>query len=189
VEEPIVRVRPNYHEGGIKLRKTRIDWIEQLASVVAWGHYCRILVHPGTSMVTFVGKETDARTAAQVYEKLFNAAESIADKEYVKFFYDQKKLGDQTKARGFRTSFLIGFCRRIGQRYAEYVEALKNYYAHDQKALVVIKDSRQKVDEWMKDVKSRKEEPKMTPITNRAGYLKGVDRANAVSLTGAKEIG
>jgi hypothetical protein len=121
-----------------------------------------------------------------VYLKLANVAESLADKEYVKYFYEMKNQGDATRARGFRTSFLVGFCARIGQRYVDWMEAIKAYYAHDKKALVVLKTSHEKVDEWLeqKNVKKSKVQHKGSSVTNRAGWVRGREKAEEVDLSG-----
>ncbi len=172
--DPIVRVRPNYLKHKIKVRQRPIEWLERLGGVVAWGHYCRLLIVPSSSMIVFVGRKTDAEVAAEVYCKFVNVAEALADKEYVDYFFKCKREGDERRARGFRQSFLRGFCSRLDEKYYEHMDALRQYYAHDKKALVVLKDARTKVDEYVeKNVRKSTKETKPQPITNRAGWLRG----------------
>lgn len=185
--DPIVRVRPDYFKHKIKIRMRHIPWLEELGTVVAWGHYCKLLVIPRTSAVVFVGRKLDAETASEVYCKLVNAAEAIADKEYVKYFYECKDIGRVARARGFRASFLAGFITRLAKKYAEYMEELRIYYASNQKALVVLKDAREAVEDFCKGIPEA-EAKKPQKIENREGWLRGHDKAAEMNISGNEEL-
>lgn len=188
--DPIIRLVPPYAKYGIKVKQRQTQWMIDLGIPVADGHYCRLLVLPHSSAVVFVGRTSQVEVAAEVYLKLLTVAESLADKEYVKFFYEMKREGDVKRARGFRQSFLLGFCYRVGVRYAEYMEALRAYYAHDKKALMVMNHSRAEVIKWIEDQKvpKSKKERRWNEPENREGWVRGREKAEGVDLSGRKKL-
>lgn len=187
---PIVRVQPDWDKHKIKYRRREVEWMKELAAVVAWGHYCRISFVPKSSLVFFIGHEADAETAAEVFGKLANVAESMADKEYVRYFYECKRAGNVRLARGFRESFLRGFVHRLRDRYWSHMKAIEEYYAHDKKALTILGTARRKVDEFVeKNVQKDTREKKVARIANREGFFRGQDKAQELPLTASKEIG
>lgn len=187
--DPVERVFPDYDKHKYKVRQRWVDWLDKLADSVSWAHYCSYFTYGNTSRVSFVGRRSNAETAAEVYLQLAILAEEIADREYVDFFYKCKAEGQVGKARGFRHSFLLGFCRRVSERYYEYQEALKKYYAHDQKALVSLGDARKKVRDWIKaqDVKEASDR-KNKGVENWSGYHEGVKKANDVEMTKSRMV-
>lgn len=187
--DPIVRVNPPTAKYNIPYKHREVVWMHDLANIVAFAHYCRNLLVPGTNLVVFAGRQNDAEVAAEVWCKLVVAAESMADREYVDYFYECKRRGDVRKARGFRGSFLLGFVSRIRTRYIDHMNAIREYYSHDQKALTTLKAARSKVDDWVdKNVNKERGKQVDRTVQNRAGYLKGQDKAAELKLTTAKEI-
>ncbi len=136
----------------------------------------------------FAGRRSQATVASEVYLKLVLLAEALADKEYVKYFYEMKRLGDERRARGFRTSFLLGFCSRVDARYVEYVEAVRKYYLYDSKALMVL--NQDKVDEWLKSQKIglSKTKHKPTIVENLTGWRTGKVKADDVDFSPHKKL-
>jgi hypothetical protein len=188
--DPFDRIRPDYAKHGVRIRARHVEWLEELASTVAHAHYCKLLVKRNSSLVTFAGRRSQASVAADVYLKMASLAESLADKRYVDYFYEVKRAGDVAKARGFRTSFLLGFCARVGGRYFEFIEATKAYYAHDKRALATLSSARDKVRDWLeKDgVGTSAARYKKVAASNFDGWRRGVDEANEVDLSGRQKI-
>ena len=188
-DEQIVQSSPDWDKWGVKVRRREVPWMLDLGKVVAYGHWCRMASAPGTSYIMFIGKKVDADVAADVFGKLCSVAEDIADKEYVKYFYECRDAGNVAKARGFRQSFLVGFARRIGSRYFERLEQIREYYAHNQRALTVLNDARSKVDDWVEsNVRKRETPTPKSKITNLTGYGRGRTKADEVQLSSSKEI-
>ena len=173
--EPVGDHIVNWEEHNIRERRTRILWIERLSAIIAQAHQCRILVMPGTSRIIIVGRESDRKVAEYVMVTLVRSAESIADKEYVKFFYKCKDEGDVTRARGFRESFLMGFVSRIQKRYMDARAAMGN----DSTAL--IRFDTKEVENY---IAGKKPAAQLTRTnSNHAGYIRGQQVANSISLT------
>ncbi len=188
--DPIVRISPDYRASGIKVRQKQIPWLIDLARLVAYGHYCELLTVPSSTHVVFVGRKNSAQTAADVYVGLVKVAEDLADKEYVNYFYKCKAEGKVENARGYRTSFLVGFCGRIGHRYFEYAQALEEYYASDKKALTVIRNSRREVRDWVvaQGIPTAKKSVQLPGATNAAGWKHGRSKADQIDLSGKKKL-
>lgn len=191
----ICRVRPRYSYGkkdpGIRFRSRRIEWLVHLAIMVADAHFCRVVVIKGTSTVDMAGRRHDAETAAEVYEQLVEAAERIADKEYARYFYKMRDEGLERKARGYRGSFLLGFCSRIGQKYREHMAALKEYYAHDQKALEILKGYGKDIEEFFDQdptIGMKDEDRRSLKVANLAGWSHGRDQADRMELSKSRRI-
>ena len=60
-DEPVDKFQVDWQD--IRVRSTRIAWIERLAGIVARAYFCRILVHPRSSNITIVGRKSDAAIA------------------------------------------------------------------------------------------------------------------------------
>ncbi len=187
--DPIKSIRPNTEKHKIKFKRRENPWMKDLASIVAWAHYYRMSFVPGTNLVYMIGREADAETAGEVWCKLVRVAESIADKEYVDYFHECRRAGNVARARGFRASFLRGFVQRLRLRYSEHMEKIRDYYAHDKKALITLKSARSKVDEWVeKNVKKSDREEKDARIQNWAGFKLGQEKAQNLPLSSHKAV-
>lgn len=186
-KEEIKLVRAPLEKFKIPLRRRQSPWQQRLAAAIAAGHYCRVAISLGSNAIWFAGKEVDAQIAGDVWGKLVVAAEAIADKEYVAYFYRCKRDGKVHLARGYRQSFLLGFTNRLRQRYAEHMEELRKYYASNKLALATLAESSSMIDDWIdKNVKPGKGvDPPY--IQNREGYFQGERRGSEINLSG-KEI-
>lgn len=148
IANPIEQVRVV----GIRVRKVRVAWLEALASAVAYAHFCEIGITRHSSQVWFIGRRTQAEMGAKVYVQLAEAAEAIADKEYVKHFHACRKAGRVEAARGFRPSFLDGFTSRLAKRYHMLMAELEAEAARKQGAMVLFKDERAQVTDFVNAV-------------------------------------
>lgn len=101
---------------GLKAKKSRVLWQEQLAVIIAEANFCRVFVSVGRNSVSFIGKAHNRDVVVWLYSQLVAGIEATADKEYVRFFYKCRDEGDVTKARGYRGSFLLGCVTAIASR-------------------------------------------------------------------------
>lgn len=180
VHEPIEKHLVNWKEHQLKVKRQRIQWVEDLAYFVADAYQCRFLVHQGTNYITFIGRRNDAKVAEFTLVTLVRMAEKIADKAYVKFFYECRDRGEVHLARGFRASFLKGFVLRIGRRLQEK----RDEFGKGSTALVRL--SVRDVDDWMKQALPKVKEAAALSRTrlHGEGYDRGVKAANKIDLDG-----
>ena len=165
IEEPVGKHYINYKDKEIKIKRRRMAWVESLASVVAQAHFCRILVHVGSSRITLVGRKSDCEVAEYVLVTLQRAAEKMAKKAYYKYWFELFEIcsrcgGQKTghtdshefvsstgKAAGFKASWLEAFVGRLAQRYREQ----KQGYTGDSMALVRVNKAEKAVVDWMEE--------------------------------------
>lgn len=164
-EEPVGSHYIDYKKHGVDLKRRRIDWLQNLGAVVAEAHFCRILVHPGSSRITLVGRKSDCEVAEYVLVTLQRAAEKMAKRAYYKYWFELFEIcricgGQKTghtgahpfrsstqKAAGFKASWLDAFVTRLAQRYREQRQG----YAGTSTALVRINRAEKAVVEWIAD--------------------------------------
>lgn len=120
-DDPIVKVRTNPDAYGIKKTGCRVPWQEALARVVARGHLCEFLIHPGSNSVTFVGTRAHATVAEYTYGVLVRSAGVMSRQAHSRFFWDQRRAGSSVKAaaiarHGFRAAWLRAFVDHVGER-------------------------------------------------------------------------
>lgn len=171
----------------IKVRRQGVAWIRVLGNVVAQGHMCDCIWVENSSKITFIGRKSDCEVAEFMLITLQRLAEKLADKAYRKYFYECKAAGDVTLARGYRTSFLTGFVRRLKERYDEALSA--EVTSSGETGLVRI--NRIKLD--LKDFndKNYANSPTAVARTNArhgAGWRDGRKAADGVNL-GGKAVG
>lgn len=108
-EEPVGSHYIDYHKHGVKLKSRRTEWIQSLAGVVAEAHFCRILVHPGSSRITLVGRKSDCEVAEYVLVTLQRAAEKMAKRAYYKHWFELFEICSRvwwTEGRAYRHAFI-----------------------------------------------------------------------------------
>jgi len=182
--EPVVRKGVDYQDVGHK--KSRVAWRENLASMIARAHFCRILVTPGSSRITLVGKANDIAVAEFMIVTLTRAADGITKSEHQKYCWEvYKRDGNCSAARGFKESFMTAFLSRLQQRFAD----LRREIVNTSTALVRVNTADKAVDEYLKnsDVKKASGLARME-AHNGEGYRRGVAKANSMDLTG-KAVG
>lgn len=169
-DEPIERETFYPDEFEIKHVGQRVAWQELLAVSVAQAHDCRLLVWPNSNRITFVGRATNRAATMYVYSILLKAAEEISDREYVKAYYQAKKDGDVTAARGFKASFLQSFVLRIRSRYYEERRKREDSLKGQSTALVRINTERAAVEQWMADQKASGKTKSASRVNGRSAY-------------------
>lgn len=178
--EPVDRYDVDLDSHGLKTKASRVGWSEKLAVIVARAHFCRILIYRGSNLITIVGRKSDAAVAEFLYVTLLRAAESIAQKEYVKFFYECRDAGDVRRARGFKASFLVAFVSRIEYR----LDQVRRAEASSSTAIVRVNRAELAVKQFMDGMKTRTIKSLTHVAKNAEGYNRGKAAADRVNLTG-----
>lgn len=158
----------------VKVRSNRVAWIERLASIVARAYFCRILVHPGSSKITLVGRKSDIAVAEFMIVTLTRLAEKLAKKEFGVVYRQNRHA-----AHGFKDTFLKSFIVRLGERFDEE----RNAAVRETMAIVRVNAAEAAVADFMKQftkkaaiVKGSRQDP------NALGWRRGREVADQVSL-------
>lgn len=187
VEDPVGTYPIDYERyPDIKVRKTRIEWIEKLGVAVAEAHFCRLTMIRGTTRFSLIGRKQDAAVAEYMIITLQRAAESLASKAHMQYIWEVYKKDRNTKrARGFKESYLRSFVIRLIQRYHEE----RNRHT-GQHALVRINKSVQAVKDFMDAAMAAKQMTTAPALKkkeinwNSEGHMCGVEAANKIALDG-----
>ncbi len=166
----------------MQTKRTRIAWIEHLASIAARAYSCRIMVIMGSSRFVLAGTQSNREIAEYVIVTLVRSAEKIADEAYVKHFYECRDKGDVAMARGYRAAFLDGFVDRISARFAEERKRADSNCT----ALVRFDQEKADLDAFMKiNSKTIKGAGLQRHSRgNSAGYKAGADKAESMDIGG-----
>lgn len=183
--DPIVRIATD----GSSLRKgkrfypqQRLVWMELLARTVAKAHYCEAAIRLGSAVQVFIGRRTDAEAAKMAFEYLSTAALHLAYNAWQTARAKAKREGTEWRP-GFRESWLVGFCQRLGERYDEEMEAIKMQWAQSGTALMRLTDAMTVVKNYLAKAPMRKA-PRLqgVEVENEDGYMKGRKAAEDVAL-------
>jgi hypothetical protein len=147
VDDKIEKVWVDFEAVGIKAKKARQEWSEQLGMIIARAHFCKILIRHGTNHLCFVGHHSDREVAEYLFVAMYRLAEQMSERAYVKYFYECRAQGDVSRARGFRSGWLTGFIRGLSTRFEN---ERKIVAPTGSTALVRIDRSLVKIEEWMK---------------------------------------
>lgn len=102
---------------GLPKKKSRVLWSELLAAVVAEAHMCGILPVHKTNTFMIIGTRQNRQACEFMIVFLTRYAVEHSEKDYVRYFYECKALGDVRQARGYKAGWLMGFCTRLSMRY------------------------------------------------------------------------
>jgi hypothetical protein len=209
-EDPVGVHRVNFRAHDIPLKKRRVQWSEELASAVAWAHFCRILCHPGSNRISFVGRKEDALVAEYTFVTLYRAVERLADDAYAKFstacvkeckYCGLPKEDHETrwrscggfepnwdKARGYRPSYVDAFITRLANRLWHERKKVEQETtaASGSTALVCLRNAETAVKKYMEEHygKKRADEFGGNQNVNYDGYRDGRRDADRVNLGG-----
>lgn len=168
-EEPIDEHPVDWQD--VKVRQTRVAWIERLASIVGRAHFCRLLVHPRSSRITLLGREGDAKVAEYLLVVLVRTLERLS--------HDAAYRGDKSeRGYGYRQAYIDGFVKRLGERFEEERRAAQ---ATSSTALIRLTDSMTKVNNYVSRYPAAGRVGGR-PSQNFAGYQDGRDAADRVQL-------
>jgi hypothetical protein len=167
-QDPIVEQMIDPARHGFKFSKTRVAWQEQLASVVAYAHLCRILVHSGSNYVTFVGTRSHTAVAEYAFVVLVRAADAMSRRardEYWKAHRDEPDF----ESGNFRAAWLRGFIGRIAERFREIREHEVRAAPSSSTALVRLNQQLVRANDYIKNLKTTK----AAPVRQRSGCYEG----------------
>lgn len=173
-DEPVEQHPVNWQD--VKVRSTRVAWIEQLAIIITRAHFCRMLVHSGSSRITIIGRKSDAAVAEYMLVTLVRAAEKIARFERRAYRRECKRrctyCGESREAHvmlmlqgdshpyargdageGFKVAFLASFTSRLRERYEAERKAQENV---SELALVRFNRADGAVKDFMTNMKTRR---------------------------------
>jgi hypothetical protein len=152
-DEPIEDELINWGAHGFESGRQK-QWIEDLASVVARAHFCRILISKSGDAIWLVGRSTDRRVAEYVIVTLRRTAEELADREGRAYRRQQRREVGATlgHAKNFAQGWYRGFIQRVAERYREERDASVKASANAGTALVRV----QKIDEEVGEYVSAK---------------------------------
>lgn len=179
VDEPVDRGLIDWTPAGIKGKKTRTQWMEQLAAMIARANFCQIIVQAGTSNIWLIGRKEHRAVAEYMIVTLTRAVIDISKKEHAKFSWEvYKRDGSTFRARGFKDSFITGFLFRLFQRIEE---RKKTAETSTSTALVRINREDAAVASYMEDMRKL---PKKDP--NHIGKGHGLTRSNPTNAEGVR---
>jgi hypothetical protein len=161
----------------IKIKKQRVMWIERLAGVVARAHFCEILVHPGSSFITLIGRHEDWAVAEFALCTLQRAAAKMAKtadyQHRLRCHREHKPVG-----RGFKESWLESFVVRIADRY----EAERSSRLGQSTALVRVNRAEKAVADFMKQFTKKSSALSSHTKFHPEGARQGRAAADAINL-------
>ena len=101
--DPIIETRTNEQR-----YQKRVDWVTDLADVVAQAHFCRVLYRGAEA--AFIGHKRDVEVAVYTYNNLMTQLQRLVSA------IDLKYVGRGSR-RVFRSSWLRGAVYGIGEQY------------------------------------------------------------------------
>lgn len=169
-------------EHGVKYGRSRIGWQEALASLVARAHLCRLLVHPGSNAVTFVGTKAHVTVAEYAFLVLVAAADRMSIQARHEWWRDVHG-GAHVESNGFRASWLSGFVRRIGERFEEARRAEVIAAAvGESTALMCLNKALVRAGDYIDEKYKKKSAPTKIGGANMDGYRAGRAAADKMKL-------
>lgn len=169
---------------GIKPRQKRVTWAEIIADGVAYGHFCKFMVMQGTNVVCFIGRGSESQIAKHMFLILCATAEKLADEAYGVRWKECAELGNVTRARGFRKSWLLGFAVRIKKRYYDLRQMVHFEQASNETALLRLDNSGLAIEAWVKEnlPNSRTIKRPAQTIKNSIGFNRGHEAGGKADL-------
>jgi hypothetical protein len=191
--EPIVEQRPEtiydmkrgrvYKDfPDVEVVGQRREWAERLADIVSNAYSCRFLVVQGSSIIYFVGHKSNVAMVEYLYLTMLRAADKMSSNAAKKqrAAWRQQNGGAGMTPRGFRESWLRGFCERIGQRMKEEREKFNN--PTQSTALVRVDKEALAVLDYMNKFRKMASRVRGPQHFNDAGYSAGKNAANGLNL-------
>lgn len=175
---------------GLPRSKVRVAWTENLARVIARAHMCDLIAVRASNKLMLIGSREHRQICEFMIVTLTRYAIEHSEKDYVKFFYRCRDMGDVTQARGYKAGWLMGFVGRLAERYSEDEHKTRAEYAEGpnkhalirlDKQLVRLQDAKDQISKALEAKKSA------VPQGRRAadsGVEDGASQADRVNLDG-----
>jgi hypothetical protein len=181
-EEPIEQHRVDWQD--VKVRKMRVAWIEHLAGIVARAHFCRIVVHSHSSVISLVGRISSVKVAEYMLVVLVRTIEKLSHDAAYRGF---NGANPELRGKGFRAAYTAAFVQRLAERFDE---ERKSTEATSSTALVRLNKEDQAVKDWMKERMDNGMFKKSSIVRgarsdgNAEGWRQGRKAADDVNLKG-----
>lgn len=124
-QDPIIELKANLLEYGVKKVKQRVAWQAQLARIVSDAHLCSYLIQEGTNNIWIVGTKSHATVAEYVFGTLVKLADKMSEQARRDFRNECRRKCNYTKmdgfpeAYGYREAWLNGFVNRMAERFRQ----------------------------------------------------------------------
>jgi hypothetical protein len=151
MDDSIESERFDPFENGIPHLKKRVQWQEQLASVIAKNHNCKTLVQTASNNIYFVGRSRDRQVCSYVYAYAVRSAIGHSNNEYRRLYTKFYKIGEKEQMIGWIPAFFRGFNLGVRERFDEMHAELKDEVGDKRYALVTI-DQRVAVAKYVKEM-------------------------------------
>lgn len=156
-DDPVVQVLVDLRKWGIDRARTRIDWQERLAGIVAHYNLCQHLIAKGSNLIWFVGTASHVAVAEYIYGMLVPAAEKMAVSERRKHWVATGKLrGAQNPTLGYREAWLASFVRRIDERLYAMRKEVVQTTGDSSTALIRLDQTLVRVKDYLATLKTKK---------------------------------
>ncbi len=139
------------------------NWQRKMACGVAYGHFCELLVYPGSNAVSFVGTVADVEIACAMLTILCRAAVASCDTA-------------RRRHQNFQPNqYLFGFALAIAIRYREQREKQESQHSDAVQALV--RQTNEKIRQKFSNIpiSKRPKEPRYNE-SMQAGYDAGLQQ-------------
>jgi hypothetical protein len=184
VEDPIEEMGIDFPANGLPRKRARCQWSEEMAAIIARAHFCKILVMPGSNKIFLVGHRSNREVAEYLFVTMHKLADRLADRAYDVYFREMKRQGDCTRARGFRSAWLLGFIRGLAERFAEE-RRKSDQSAVGTTALIRVNQTLAVVEKWYADRLGKNARTAASLNSYRIhseGIRRGYEAAREVSL-------
>lgn len=175
-------------EFGFKAKKQRILWSEILARAIAKAHLCDMLPLEKSNTLFLIGTRQNRQAAEFMIVFLTRYAEEHSEKDYVRYFYECKAQGDVTLARGYKAGWLMGFVKRVAERYEKDMKVVvAEAKSHNPYAMVRLTGMLAKVSEIREAAATGAGPGPRTPKLGDGsgeGIRQGMDHGDKVQLRG-----
>lgn len=196
VTEPVEEHWIDYSKYGEEPKRARVQWREQLAKIIAEAHFCRHLVHLGSSRITLVGRKSDCEVAEYMIVTLTRLLEKMSLNEWRK---EWRRLGGhespernreaREELSGFDTAYRNSFINTLARRYIEEIKQATTPTSNDSGSMALVRLDRKTADVEGYMEEKYGDKKKASGLTrgrssNSLGWARGHDAAQKMNLRG-----
>jgi hypothetical protein len=162
------------------VRKRRV-WAESLAHIITKAYSCKFLVSMRSSNITFVGHKSNVVQCEYLFLTMLRCADKMSNNEAKKqrAQWRDQNGGAGSTPKGYRESWLLGFCARLSERMEE--ERRKFETPSTQTALVRVNKEALEVAGYVNKFRTVVTSHKQGAF-NQTGYEAGKSAANGLNL-------
>lgn len=198
-DEPVGTFTINPDGPGAKAKRARSYWIEDLATIIARAHFCRVLIYESSSLLCLVGRRSNVEVAEFMIVTMARLIHKMALREWWKEW--RRRGGDESYERnravrqellGFRVSYVKSFTQRLAERYYEERQRATQ---GDGKSTALVRVNRAEAavtaffNENYSNAKAAKAVTKYKDTTHAAGWRAGREAADQIDLrAGSKAV-